>query len=390
MNLHRSPRWGHSNTFSHFFSDAPLQQIDYAKGLAAFGVFLILLVVIWLTILLLFKVIMAGRGNSWIAGGSVIDVQEIKKNQRHLKPMLQQMVKRSWRIQTCFLILSLLLPVATGFFIKKGLDTFVDAIVEIQGTNQNVEHVLAKGIGIVTSLTRERDRIHKLKDLFDIDRLCPLVGVINNNSNNSNNSNTSSSSSSSLFSNISFADINSHLFTTFDDMDRLVDENVVYAEQGLHAIKDVTVSVDTAVDIIVASDWIPKMYMMVLMVINIFLLAGVVLNRQNIIFFPFKSMLVWLLVPAFILLLVIATVGTSAIGVLASVNADFCAGGDSESPRGTLEDIIKSHSSSTTDLSYRSFEYYMTVRYSGGFAFGPISIMLTLTLFLYCHTGLYN
>lgn len=72
-------------------------------------------------------------------------------------------------------------------------------------------------------------------------------------------------------------------------------------------------------------------------------------------------MLVWLLVPLFIALLVVSTVGTSSIGMAVSLNADFCSGGDSSSPEGTIEEIILSKDVTVDDLSYQSFVYYMDV-----------------------------
>lgn len=221
---------------------------------------------------------------------------------------------------------------------------------------QDIERVAHRSIGIVDSLIQERDQLVEMQteDLFDIEKHCPRLFLITSEANENE---------TMLFQNltISGSHVSSQLLTaTLKDMDRLVEDTVVYARTGLLSVSTTTEQVDSWLDYFFENDWIPKLYLVALNVVNLFLIGGVILSRNNIIHHPYKCMLVWFLIPIFVGLLMMATVGASGLGMAASVNADFCAGGDTVSgPAGTLQDIILSHDVTKEDLSYRSFDYYM-------------------------------
>jgi hypothetical protein len=134
--LHGSPRFGHSSTFANLFSNDSEDTADYIQGVIALGIFLVTLLTVWLTVLFLLKLFLGRQRIGCAAGGDAILVNEIKKHQPELKPILQKMVRRSWRIQSCFLIAAVMLPIATGLFLYKGLETMVGALENIQYTNQ--------------------------------------------------------------------------------------------------------------------------------------------------------------------------------------------------------------------------------------------------------------
>lgn len=134
--FHGSPRFGHASTFANLFSSDTAAQADYVQGIVVFGFLLVILLTVWLLSLLLLKVTLGRDRIGCAAGGGPILVNDIKKHQPHLKPMLQSMVKRSWRIQSCFIVAALLLPVATALFLFKGLNIMEDALENIQNTNE--------------------------------------------------------------------------------------------------------------------------------------------------------------------------------------------------------------------------------------------------------------
>ncbi|KAI2502705.1 hypothetical protein MHU86_11762 [Fragilaria crotonensis] len=370
LQLHRTFRWGHSNTFSHLFSPDPLLKVDYAQGLVAFGFFLTTLLLLWLLVLLLLKLLVRDPKNviannndirhrnkpiGWAAGGSVIDVQYIKKHRRDLKPHLERMVKQSWRIQSGFIMSSILIPVLIFVFLTRGLSTFVTGLDRVDVINDDIQRLTVRAFGIMETLLTERDRIRRMDQagMFSLDRHCP----------NLNNSTTSPTFNASVA--VAFVGVGNHLSRTLDDLDRLVDENVVYARQGLTTISSLTTSINHTFEFIYDNDWIPKFFLMIMAIVNFFFLAGVILTRCNIIFFPLRFMLVWFLMPLFIVLLIVASVGAPTFGVMASANADFCAGRGVNassinlSPKGTMEEIVLSHVASKSDVMYQAFDYYM-------------------------------
>jgi hypothetical protein len=83
-------------------------------------------------VLALLKICLGRDRVGCAAGGDKIDVQYIKKKQKHLKPILRRIVKRSWRVQFWFFAAAILLPITTCLFLKKGLHTTVESLEEIQ------------------------------------------------------------------------------------------------------------------------------------------------------------------------------------------------------------------------------------------------------------------
>ena len=384
VNLHRTPRWGHSNTFSHLFSPNPPFQVDYAQGIVAFGFFLTTLLLLWLLILFLLKLLARGQTHldkngetcgmlkerkspiGCAAGGNVIDVQYIKRHRRDLKPHLQAMVNRSWRVQSVFFLASILLPVAIYLFLTRGLTTLVSAVHDLKAINNDIQQLTDRSFGIMESLLKERDRIRQMDQagMLSVDRHCPNLKLDHNGNGTAGSIwNTTTSQMP-----IAFLGIDSDLSATLDAMDRLVDENVIYARQGLTTVRHGTTSIQKALEFINDNDWVPKMFVMILAIVNLFFLAGVLLSRCNIIIFPLKCMQVWFLMPVFILLLIVAVIGTSTFGMMASANADFCAGGGvnanitTMSPKGTIEEIVLSHIATKSDIMYQAFDYFMNVR----------------------------
>jgi hypothetical protein len=206
-------------------------------------------------------------------------------------------------------------------------------------------------------MTREHARIQRLQHegYFDLHRYCPLIfGPDNNNTN----------STTSVFGqNISINDLTHGIQSTLEEIDTLINDNVHYAGIALATMSDMTKKVDETVDWIIANDWQPKMCLLTLNVINVALMIGVLISRNNVVHFPYKCMLVWLLVPVFVLLLILSALASSGFGLAVSVNADFCAGGAYPgSPEATINDIIFSFNITTNDLTYKSFQHYMQVR----------------------------
>lgn len=68
------------------------------------------------------------------AGGNVLDIKEIRGDPK-LKPKARKIIQRSWKVQSTFLIVAFLIPIASGLFMVKGLKTVIDALVQIQSIN---------------------------------------------------------------------------------------------------------------------------------------------------------------------------------------------------------------------------------------------------------------
>jgi len=145
--------------------------------------------------------------------------------------------------------------------------------------------------------------------------------------------------------------------------------------RGFEAVTQATHSVDQSLQWFFDNDWIWKMYIMVLNVLNVFLLLCVyIFSKNSIIHPPTRFYLTFIVVPLFcaasgLLLMVMAISGVAAL-----LNADFCAGGSGQgSPQGTIRDAILSYYHGSVvppktpmtgkiGLAYDAFNYYAEVR----------------------------
>jgi hypothetical protein len=153
---------------------------------------------------------------------------------------------------------------------------------------------------------------------------------------------------------------------------KLYEDHVPENENGFVVITQVTKYVDESIDYFFAHDWMWKLLLMVLNVINVLmLLACYILSKNNLIHLPSRLYFSWLLVPVFTVATVLLLIATASSGVAVLINADFCAGGtETGSPQGTVEDAILSFQYGSMDprpvtgnvgMAYDSFVYYSSV-----------------------------
>lgn len=115
-------------------------------------------------------------------------------------------------------------------------------------------------------------------------------------------------------------------------------------DDALITVTETTGYIDSTMDWFLAHDWILKLILLLLNVVNILLLLSVYcLSKNNIIHDPTRAYQSWILVPLFTVLAVFLVIFTLTTGIIALINADFCSGGsDPGSPQGTVEDAILS------------------------------------------------
>jgi len=198
-------------------------------------------------------------------------------------------------------------------------------------------------------LIKEQQRIQTLdvEELMDLESSCPLL-----------NKQSLMLISEGKKSNFLMSNASQELLSVIQKYDEICSKVIVKTQTAFTTIDEFTEELLDTVAGLIASDWLAKMFLLVLNVVNVFLVFGVFLTRNNIVHYPFKFIIVWLLVPVLIILLLLSAIATSGFGIAISVNADFCSGGtDPGSPISTMEDIILRYNNTKQDLLYRSFQY---------------------------------
>jgi len=186
-----------------------------------------------------------------------------------------------------------------------------------------------------------------LASLLNLDTYCPYVGA-----------NVTTAELQSL----NMSRVGDTIRFTLTEIDTFMETNVQNAENGLAKVSEATSTVDEGIRWFQSNEWKPRLAIVVLLVINIFLLIGLVLSRNNIVFNPYRCIEIYVLVPTFSACLLLSALATYGFGAGAIMNADFCAGGAYPgSPEGTIEGMMMQQGVSVHDILHQSFNYYVDV-----------------------------
>ena len=107
------------------------EQNDYVRGVMCFSFFIFFILFVWGAILVALKCMGPSRVGC-AAGGDVLDIAVLRK--QYQRPERKAIEKRSWRVQSAFLVAALLVPVMSLLFLNKGLavvNQSFDKVLEI-------------------------------------------------------------------------------------------------------------------------------------------------------------------------------------------------------------------------------------------------------------------
>lgn len=309
------------------------------------------------------------------AGGEILDMKELSKRGISRKERRRRIL-RSWRIQSTFMICGILVPTVSLVMMKTGWSQIQTAWVEVQEVVDDVEALAFRGWNAMDGLQQSRNDLIQNK----------LVQALLEQSEET----TASSIFASWCPNANSQDRLSFLHEAMSslesDTDALVelfDSHIPNTANSFMAVTESTKTVDESIEWFFEHDWIWKMYLMTLNVLNFFLLMACYgLSKHNIIHAPTRMYLTFFIVPLFSIGTFLLLMVTASSGVATLLNSDFCAGGESPgSPQGTIQDAILSYQygnldrsndiTGTLGLVYESFTYYANVS-------------LRLRIFLHC------
>jgi hypothetical protein len=148
--------------------------------------------------------------------------------------------------------------------------------------------------------------------------------------------------------------------------------------QGFQTLTEISQHTSESINWFLDNEWVFKMFLMVLNVINLLLLlVCYCFSKNNLIHPPTRAFTTWLLLPVFIVLTFILMATTAVAGIATLFNADFCAGGGDleQSPQGTLRDAIFAYQhgslsslpenqqplNGSIELAFETFVYYSNV-----------------------------
>ena len=237
------------------------------------------------------------------AGGGMVHVNAMRKmgiSRFRRKVMIQ----RNWRIQYIFLAASVMLPALSVMLVNRGLEPFLESLAQVQEINSQVEmrtKVATRTTKRLADLSAEWEQLVS-KDLLETH--CP-------------NYNTSQWASQT-----ELVTVEQNIVSSSHAMSQL--EQQFANNQTLSTLQSVTGAtrmVENAIEWVHGHDWIVKLFLIALNVINALFFLGACLAKNNIDCHLFQDVTSYLLLPLFGIV-TLGTIGvTCAFAILAMGNA---------------------------------------------------------------------
>ena len=159
-------RFGHGSDFTAIFSSYQEDQTDYAAGLIALFLFLLIIFIFWTTLIIVFKFM--GPGNAGFLSGYHFVVPDPVEDEKNL-------YKRPRRVRIVFLIATALLMLFAFLLVALGFTNVNNAAVTMGESLQTTEDILSNAEEISINLEKVGDNSIAIRDaeVQQLDNLCP-------------------------------------------------------------------------------------------------------------------------------------------------------------------------------------------------------------------------
>jgi hypothetical protein len=325
-NMHALPRFGNTNDFALLFGTQE-QRSEYIYGLLFAGIFIYAWFIAWLIVLLVFKCL--GQRRVGLLSGS---------------PMKTVGSKRPVMIRTTFIISVIIVVVFSGLLVSQGLTQLRTGMETIYNSSVELNRILEKVNGFANALQEVGQSIQPLKENIVArlanDSFCPGINLTE-------------------ATGVDFDSILNDTVTTLDSANNFTIPKENQTLEALNVAQKTTNNVENTTDNITPSDWQSLIFVVPFSIFAFLYLVGVALawRKKNVAWYT--CILSWVVLPIFVVFIVICFLCSGAIAIGASANADFCSGGTTNTPEGTITEILAMNGYSTEDLVFRITTYYI-------------------------------
>lgn len=235
------------------------------------------------------------------AGGEAIDIPVLReKGVRRWQR--RKRIERSWRIQVMFAIASFGLITFSFVFVNHGLTPFVESLQDVTTTTNIVRTRLLEGMHLTHLVSSHMASLQPYVDL-DVKSLCPNY------------------EETILASEYSLAVTSDEIRNALQQMLYFVDEDAFPLLSGIDHVAGAFSSVASHITTVEENDWLLRLTLVIVNIVNIFMFFGVVLTRNKINSYFYQSVLGAMFVPAFSVAIIFVVIVLCILAVIAMVNA---------------------------------------------------------------------
>jgi len=209
---------------------------------------------------------------------------------------------RNWRIQTVFMMASASIPVLSFLLANHGIEPSDAGLESIKAVTKEVDSRAYVGLFTAFRIRESHEELQKLTEV-KMASFCP------------------NHSTSQWANDFDFTGTEVTVTAGLMETDTLVTNFLTTATHVLSEVTEVTQNVKNTVDWWQEKDWIVKLILVGLNVINGFFLLAVFLTKNNVDYPTLQAMISYLLLPLFCLVAIAAIAITCIFAGTASANA---------------------------------------------------------------------
>lgn len=325
------PRFGHSRMFADLFGTED-EQADYLWGLIFAGVFLFVMFFMWCIMLLIFKCLGRRRVGPLLSGTAFV---KANPNSMCNGPFMTRIIFVMSAI--IFIIFSVLFVTEGLTNLKSTVSTFLDTAKDVNQIAQDVNKIITDIVGVANNTVNSRDFL--LSTLRNGGKECLVDADAG-----------------------STADLEDIISTVTDTLTGLGNFSFGRAEEYKNSTQSIiegAEDVNDAATNIEIGDWQALIIIVPYIIVPVLLIGGVALAWLKIDIPMIRPLLSWFVLPIFIIEVVLAYTLSSGILIAASLNADFCSGGEEDIPDATVIEIIEKLGYTSEDLLFQIAAWYI-------------------------------
>lgn len=325
------PRFGASSDFSELFRSKEAAK-DYIVGLLFAGLFLFGLFFAWTVCLLVFKCL--GKRKVGFLSGSAFEKPK-DPNAKCNRPFICRLV---------FLNSTFLLMIFSVLFVTQGLTNLKSTVVTVADSVRNMYQTMADVNGIVTRVELIGSNATNVASVF-VTRL--------------NNGGQACIEEELAENNPNIAAVVANVRARIQELGDFQPLEFEEFQNTTEYIATTAQNIEKETDNIEIGDWQSLIIIIPYIIVPSFLLVGVCVAWFQIDIPALRCANSWFFLPLFVVMVIFSYLFSSIISIVAAGNADFCSGGTTKTPDGTIYAILKAQGFSDEDLVFKAALWYV-------------------------------
>mmetsp|Transcript_31447 Transcript_31447/g.66161 ORF Transcript_31447/g.66161 Transcript_31447/m.66161 type:complete len:564 (-) Transcript_31447:1055-2746(-) len=334
-NFRRLPRFGHGSDFTAVFSSDQDEQVDYAAGLIALFVFLLIVFIFWTIVIITFKIM--GPTNAGFLSGHHFVVPDPAEDEKNIH-------KRPRRVRIVFLVATALLMLFSFLLVAMGLTNVQNASATMGESLKTTDNLLERAGQIAQNLEEVGDKSIEIRDkaVAELDNLCPA------------NPNIADAVGMDIMGIAEKAKTDLTMLANF------IQEGLNVLNTNIKLVRGFAYSADNATKTLEFWDWEMKLLSAGLFILPAFLAVGVGLVMLDVDVEPYQRALTYFFTPLFVFTIIVCYIVCCAMLPISATAADVCSGGGNVrgGPDDTVLTIFRNLRGDNTDLIYQFVGFY--------------------------------